>query len=121
MNATDQPTISNPLPTQVKIIDVMFSIVYYDKPSDVDFKQRESLWGQLDPWTHTIRIYARENHDVSEVWNTIWHEIVHAICLRLKIKPKTDKLIDDEDATPLLATGINAVLRDNAWIKEVMP
>ena len=42
-------------PTNVNILGVDYTIEYTDRPSDVDMYKRESLWGQVDFWTRTIR------------------------------------------------------------------
>lgn len=104
------------LPYSVKIFDVMYSIEYVEKPSDVDIFKRESLWGQVDFWTRTIRIY-RNDRQASDVWQTLWHEILHAVCTKLALEVESGKLSDDEKAIDLLATGINSVLLDNGWFR----
>jgi hypothetical protein len=104
-------------PTEVKILDVVYSIEYVDNPADVDIHKRTALWGQVDYWTRSIRIYVNDRQ-LSSVWHTLWHEIVHAICQHLNIEAdKSGDLADDEKAVDLLATGINSVLHDNDWLK----
>lgn len=100
------------LPTEIKILDVVYQIEYVDKPSDVDLYKRESLWGQCDFWTRTIRIYAN-NRQESDIWQTIWHEVIHAIAEKMDIDEQGGKMTGDEKLIDLLATGINCVLRDN--------
>jgi len=53
-------------PNKVNILGIEYSITYLDKPSDVDIYKRESLWGQIDYWTRTIRIYdnGRPEEDI---------------------------------------------------------
>lgn len=101
------------LPTSVKVIDLTYIIEYVDKPSDVDIHRRESMWGQCDYWTRTIRIY-RNDRSEADVWQTIWHELMHAICEKLHIETKDGQLNNNEIAIDLLATAVNAVLQDNA-------
>ena len=106
----------NKLPTSVKIIDQIYSIEYVDNPSKVDIFNRKSLWGQIDFWTRTIRIYRPEGHSDFEVWNTIIHEILHGIIDGLKIEEIQKLKYDEEEhIVHLLATGINAVLNDNSF------
>lgn len=100
------------LPSQVKIIDTIYTIEYVDKPSDVDIFRRQSLWGQCDYWTRTIRVYTG-NLSEADIMQTLWHEIIHAICEKLHISTDAGKLNDNETAIDLLATAINAVLHDN--------
>ena len=106
------------LPGQVKIIDLMYKVDYVDSPSDVDIHRRSSLWGQTDFWTRTIRIYCDVRPD-AEVRQTLWHEVLHALCDKLHIKVDEGSLNDQETAIDLLATGINAVLQDNPLLRDV--
>lgn len=96
------------LPTEIKIFDITYKITYTDKPSEVDIFKRDSLWGQIDYWTRTIRIY-NDGLSINDIWQTIWHEVLHGICDKLKL----DDLRTDEKTIDLLATGINSVIVDN--------
>ena len=100
------------LPSRVKVLDVVYAVEYVDKPSDVDVFRRQSLWGQCDYWTRTIRVY-RNDLSESDIRQTLWHEVLHAICEKLHISTEAGKLNDNETAIDLLATAINAVLQDN--------
>ena len=80
--------------------------------------KRESLWGQVDYWTRTIRVYHNDRQN-ADVWQTLWHEILHAIAEKLHITTGNGKLQNDENAIDLLATGINAVLQDNPVFREL--
>ena len=51
-------------PKQVNILGLSHELIYVDKPSDVDIYKRESLWGQIDYWTRTIRIYDHGRLDL---------------------------------------------------------
>lgn len=104
------------LPNRIKIIDLIYTVEYVDKPSDVDIHRRSSLWGQCDFWTRTIRVY-RNDRSESDIWQTLWHEIVHAICEKLHLEAKEGDLGDQENIVDLLATGINAVLQDNGFVR----
>jgi len=95
-------------PKSIKIFDVVYKIIYVAKPSDVDIFKRESLWGQIDFWTRTIRIYDTDRAD-ADILQTIWHELLHGICAKLKL----DNLNKDEHSIDLLATAINTILMDN--------
>ena len=98
-------------PQNVNIFGKQYSIVYYDKPSDVDIYGRKSLWGQVDYWTHTIRIYAPVGFSIGEIWDTIIHEVLHAIANELKLK-----INEDNDQIDLLALGLSDVLLRNGWL-----
>lgn len=101
------------LPKDVNILGTKYNIVYCDKPCDVDAFQREALWGQIDYWTRTIRIYIA-NRGGDDVWKTIFHEVIHGITNELKID--FCKQNDTEKVTDLLATGFYDVITRNGWM-----
>jgi hypothetical protein len=71
---------------------------------------RSSLWGQIDYWTSTIRIYS--NRTDSDILHTICHEMIHGISYALNLK------IDDEDTVDLLAIALSDTLTRNGWLKD---
>jgi hypothetical protein len=104
------------LPDEIRILGIPYKVEYCEKPSDVDLCKRESLWGQIDYWTRTIRVFkgARTEQDI---WDTIWHEILHGLTCDLKISIQNDKQ-SEEDKIDLLAMGIREILFSNDWIKK---
>jgi len=104
-------------PDKVNILGIEYSITYVDKPSDVDIYKRESLWGQIDFWTRTIRVYD-SGQPLEDVWQTILHEVLHGIASALKLKSldwTDDQKHDDLD---VLALAIADVLFRNDWMKR---
>lgn len=101
----------------VKLFDVTYRITYVDKPSEVDLQGRQALWGQVDYWTRTIRVLAGER-SATDQRQTLWHEILHALCDKLHLQVTAGALVDDEHAIDLLATGVNTILLDNPWLQE---
>lgn len=101
-------------PTNVNILGHDYKITYLDKPSDVDMYGRESLWGQIDYWTRTIRIYDNDRSE-TDIWYTIWHEIIHGISegLHLEVLEKSE----NHDTLDLLSLAISDILFRNNWIK----
>lgn len=100
-------------PDSVIILGKRYKIEYTDKPSDVDIYQRESLWGQIDYWTRTIRIYDREC-SAEDRWHSIIHEVLHGIISALNL----DKIKDDEDSIDILALALVDTLFRNGWLRE---
>lgn len=96
------------LPKQLKIFDTTYKIIYVDNPAEVDINKRESLWGQIDFWTRTIRIY-KNNRSPEDIWQVIWHEVLHGICQKMELHD----LMVDEKKINALATGINSIIVDN--------
>ena len=104
------------LPDSIDILGIRYSVEYLEKPSDVDIHKRESLWGQVDFWTRSIRIYDDGGRrPVEDIWHTILHEVIHAICSALKIED------EDEEDTDLLALGLLNVLSANKWMAVSEP
>ena len=100
-------------PSSVIILGKRYEINYTDKPSDVDIYRRESLWGQIDYWTRTIRVYENKG-SAEDRWHTIIHEVLHGIITALKL----DKLKEDEDTIDLLALALVDTLFRNEWLRE---
>jgi len=101
-------------PESVNILGVRYAITYVDKPSDVDLYKRESLWGQIDYWTRTIRIYDN-GRQAEDVFESLMHEILHGLTQALKLDLEKPEHHDELD---LLALGLTDVLFRNSWIKE---
>jgi len=68
----------------INILGKVYKIEFVDKPSDVDIYKRESLWGQIDYWTRSIRIFRGDRLD-ADLFETLVHEIFHGIVDDLKI------------------------------------
>jgi len=105
--------ITKELPTKVNILGSEYKITYVDKPSEVDIFKRESLWGQIDYWTRTIRIYKNDRIN-EDIWKTIIHEILHGIIVSMKID--FTKILDEEKTISLLATGLTDTLFRNNFM-----
>lgn len=111
-------------PTSLNILGKVYSIQYVDKPSDVDIFKRDSLWGQVDYWTRSIRIYD-DGRNSEDLLHTLLHEIIHVLTFELKL---ASLIIDkskgqhNEDDIDLLALGLADVLtRNNLLTQEERP
>lgn len=102
------------LPKKVNILGKKYAIKYVDNPAEVDIYKRKSLWGQIDFWTRTIRVYAANRSPV-DLFQTILHEILHGIAEDLHLKALTND--DNHDELDILATALSDVLVRNGWIK----
>ena len=101
-------------PIEVNILGKTYHISYVDNPAEVDLYKRESLWGQIDHWTRTIRIYEKGRTD-ADILETLLHEVLHGIAVELNIKAlKGD---DAEDIVGLLALALADVLARNGWLR----
>lgn len=103
-------------PKEINILGKVYKIEYCDNPANVDIHKRKSLWGQIDFWTHTIRIYDN-NSSIQEVWDSIIHEVIHGIAEELKLKKLTKDDEESEDTVALLAMGLADTLFRNDLIK----
>lgn len=101
-------------PERVIILGKEYSITYTDNPASVDIHKRNSLWGQIDFWTRSIRVYDTPHFSWADIIDTLLHEILHGIVNELKLA----KLADDEEVVGLLALGLADTLIRNGWITE---
>ncbi len=92
-------------PKTIKILDRIYKVKFEDKPSDVDHKKRDSLWGQIDYWTRTITVY-KSTRTKQDLWHTLIHEIIHGVSQQLRLKLS-------EDTVERLSTGLLSTLFDN--------
>jgi hypothetical protein len=101
-------------PKAVNILGVEYTITYVDNPAEVDMYKRDSLWGQIDYWTRTIRIYAKDRTP-SDIWESLLHEVLHGIGVSLHMKILEDK--DNHDQLDILALALTDTLFRNGWVK----
>lgn len=104
-------------PDKVNILGSEFKITYVDNASEVDVHKRESLWGQIDYWTSTIRIYDA-GRPMQDIWKAIIHEVIHGIQkeLHLKCFEDTDEC-DGHDELDTLANVLTDTFARNGWIE----
>lgn len=102
-------------PSSVVILGTKYTIEYKDNPAEVDIRRRVSLWGQVDYWACSIRIYDNDRPE-SEIWETLIHEVLHVIVTSLKIHTlESDEAHDD---ISLLSLGLSDTLFRNDWMRE---
>lgn len=102
-------------PTTLNILGKTYSILYTDNPSDVDVFKRKIMFGQIDHWSGTIRVFTGTTDD--EIFDSIVHEVLHGIVENLRIKGITDSP-DYEDIIALLALGLSDFLKRNNWVVD---
>ena len=99
------------LPKTIKIFDSIFTIQYFSTHLEVDPEGKEELCGIVDYEASAIRIYNAGNID--DVYQILWHEILHAIGEKLKIKYLRDDSEKADERVDMLAIAINTILKDN--------
>lgn len=102
-------------PESVNILGKQYSITYVDNPVEVDRNRRNALWGQVDYWTRTIRVYSNETL-IEDIWQTILHETIHAIAEELHMRGIQGAA--NEETVALLALALTDVLIRNDWLKQ---
>lgn len=111
-------------PTSLEVGGITYKIEYVDSASDTDLERRESLWGQIDYWTRTIRI-LKKNRTVKDIQHTVFHEMIHAISQQYKLnlenkETAVDKNIATDDESSFIDV-FSLILFDtltrNGWIK----
>lgn len=102
------------LPTNINILGKNYTVTYVEKPSEVDIFKRESLWGQIDYWTRSIRIYKNPVAPPEEAFHTLIHETLHGIAQELHLK-LNDK--ENHDELDIFGLAICDVLTRNNFIQ----
>jgi hypothetical protein len=100
-------------PSEINILGVRYQVTYVTNPAEVDIQHRQSLWGQYDPWTRTIRVYANQRPE-EDIWQTVLHEVLHAIADLLHLKALTDN--QNHDELDLVALAFTDVIARNGWM-----
>lgn len=100
-------------PTTINILGVEYAITYVDNPADVDPRQREALWGSIDYWTRTIRIYDN-GRPIGDIWHTLLHETLHSIAETLKLTSLQNQ--QNHDDLDVLAVALIDVFVRNKWL-----
>ena len=106
-------------PKKVNILGSEYAIEYMDKACDVDYQQRQALWGQIDYWTRSIRIYDNpdQNPGPQETFATVLHEVLHGINEDLQLScfdsNDPEKHKDMDRVSKMLAD----VLVRNDWVR----
>ncbi len=104
-------------PDRVIILSKEYTITYLDNPAEVDLYKRRSLWGEVDLWTRTIRVYDN-GRTVADLWETILHEVIHALSEELHIPGLHGDCHEKEEAVDLLGLALADTLLRNGWLKE---
>jgi len=111
------------LPNSIKIFDSIFKIEYFDTHLKVDPDGIEELSGMVDYASSTIRIFNGFGNS-DDVFQILWHEVLHAIGEKLKIKYLRDDSEKADERVDMLAIAINTIVKDNINIfthKEKKP
>lgn len=92
-------------PTSLNILGVVYQVTYVDKPSDVDLQGREVNLGQIDYWSRTIRVLDN-GRSIGDIWQTLIHEILHAIGSELHLKINDERNHDELDIIAVVLTDV---------------
>ncbi|MBE2200424.1 MAG: hypothetical protein IAE79_17550 [Anaerolinea sp.] len=98
-------------PTKVNILGVTYTVEYVQNPAEVDIFRRKSLWGQIDYWTRTIRIYDN-GRPMEDLWQTLLHEILHGIAEAMHL----NGLNEHHEELDIVALALTDVLFRNGWL-----
>ena len=99
-------------PDKVNICGIEYSIEYVDNPVNVDLYKRDSMWGQIDSWTQSIRIYDNGKNN-AECMQSLIHEVLHGIADKLKLSSLQDD--DNHDDLDVLSLALYDVFTRNEW------
>lgn len=84
------------LPKSINVGGIVYKVLYVDKASDTDVEGRQAIWGQIDYWTRTIRIYQK-NRAKEDIWQTLLHEILHAISEQFRLNLEDRQISTEEE------------------------
>lgn len=101
------------MPDKVNILGITYAVEYVESPIDVDHIKRTSLWGQIDFWTRTIRVYCGSRSE-EDMWHTLFHEILHGITEGLHLKSLKEESAHEE--LDLYALALVDVMSRNGWL-----
>ncbi len=103
-------------PDKVIIAGVKYTIEYCDNPADVDIFKRDVMWGNIDYWTRSIRVYDN-GRSLEDIWETIIHEVIHGIevSLNLKVFEDSDRK-EISEFKPFVIALVDTLIR-NDWLK----
>ncbi len=102
-------------PDKVNILGKEYSITYCDSPVEVDLYHRDSIWGQIDYWTRSIRIYSKDLGD-EDIFHTILHEVLHGITEELHLDCFDSNDAKKHKELDLVALALTDVFFRNGWI-----
>jgi hypothetical protein len=101
-------------PKVINILGVPYQVAYVKSVSEVDVDGRESLLGQIDYVTSTIRAYDKDRSE-AEINHTLLHEILHGLVDNLNLVPFNDN--ENHSQLDVLSITLADTLTRNGWIK----
>ena len=111
MKASKKTNITK-LPKEIKMFSKSYSIIYHAEASPEDKDEGDILFGRINFASDIINIYNTDNSSKDEILHTLWHEILHALCINMGIdfrKDTNERVIDS------LALGIFHITSSNKF------
>lgn len=99
-------------PSEIKIFSKVYTVTYITDISEVDKDKEDILYGQANFRDNTVRIYNNGNSPSTEVWHTLFHEIIHIIKHNLDMDFETE---GDEKIIDNLALALTHLLIENKF------
>lgn len=100
-------------PESVNIFGKEYAVIYCDTEAEADCTGRTCLWGQINYYTRTIRVFAGDRTQ-EDIWHTLLHEVLHGIVDALHMQGVT---LGDDNAIDVLALGLADTLTRNGWAR----
>ena len=98
------------LPTEICMFSKTYSVTYFLEPYPSDQENEDTLFGKINFQTDNIEIYNTSKSNKDEILHTLWHEILHALCVNMGINFKKDS---NERIIDTLALGIFHITNSN--------
>ena len=102
------------LPNSINIFSVIYDVSYHLITTEVDSGKKKSLFGQVDYWDRTIRIYYKDR-TIEDVFMTLLHEILHVVDDDLEMGLFEGEY--REKKINILTTALFDTLKRNNWLK----
>lgn len=84
----------NAYPNRIVVMGKTYAVTYVEYMERTDIDKRSALWGQVDYHTRTIRVFIGKDERArqpADIWETLLHEIVHAILADNQLMQKAIK------------------------------
>lgn len=81
-----------------------------DTASEVDVECRKSLFGQIDAWDCSVRLYKQRK--IAEIRKTFVHELIHLFCDWIRSDSLSPSDVDVDQVAELLYDTLE---RNNLW------
>ena len=111
-----EKNITKNLPKKINVSGIEYNISYFNTASAVDPDNKKPLFGRVDFWERTIRLYYKEGRSSSDLFLTLLHEILHIIDTDSELHVFDSFGKDEEPKINAFALELMDCLKRNGWL-----